>query len=69
MERYSSLRDVRYKNGDLSQKEVAKMIGISPASYYMIETKQRVGSNKTWRKIQEVFKLTDAEVWRLQKQD
>lgn len=65
---YKDLRDVRYQNGDLTQKEMAKRIGISIAAYSLIEQKKRVGSNKTWKKIQELFKLSDADVWRFQNQ-
>ena len=68
MERYTSLRDVRYKNGDLTQSEMSKKIGISESSYNMLETGKRYGSTRTWRKIQEIFGLTDAEVWRMQNQ-
>lgn len=66
-ELYSSLREIRYKNGDLSQKETASKIGISEGAYSQIENGKRTGATKTWRKIQEVFKLTDEEVWQLQK--
>ncbi|MBQ6447107.1 MAG: helix-turn-helix transcriptional regulator [Bacillus sp. (in: Bacteria)] len=63
---YETLRDVRYKNGDLTQKEMADKIGISVGAYSLIESGKRVGSTKTWLKIQELFNLTDEEVWRLQ---
>lgn len=65
--RYKDLRDVRYLNGDLTQLEVAKRIGISLGAYSLIENKKRIGSRKTWLKIQELFNLTDEEVWSLQK--
>lgn len=64
---YGSLRDVRYMNGDLTQKEMADKIGISIGAYQLIESGKRVGSTKTWMKIQELFKLSDQEVWQLQK--
>lgn len=64
---YSNLRDVRYKNGDLTQQEMSEKIGISLGAYCLIENGKRTGSTKTWLKIQELFKLTDEEVWRLQK--
>lgn len=64
---YNSLRDVRYKNGDLTQKEMADKIGISLGAYSLIENGKRIGSSKTWVKIQELFNLTDEEVWKLQK--
>lgn len=65
---YKNLRDVRYKNGDLTQKEVAEKIGISEGSYNAIENGKRYGSNKTWNKLQALFGLSDADVWRLQNQ-
>ena len=64
---YSNLREVRFKNGDLSQREAAAKLGISDGAYSCIEKGKRTGSTKTWRKIQEVFNLTDEEVWHLQK--
>ena len=64
---YQNLRDVRYKNGDLSQQEMAEKIGISKGAYSLIERGERTGSIKTWRKIQMLFNLTDEETWKLQK--
>ena len=64
---YENLRDVRYKNGNLTQQEMADKIGISKGAYSLIEQRKRIGSTKTWVKIQELFKLTDEEVWQLQK--
>jgi len=63
--RYKDLRDVRYKNGDLSQVEAARLIGIAPNNYGRIESKAIHGTVRTWTRIQEVFGLTDAETWRL----
>ena len=68
MERYKNLRDIRYQNNELSQEEMAKRIGITKSAYCLIERGQRFGSFKTWLKIQSLFNLTDAEVWRLIKQ-
>lgn len=64
---YTNLRDIRYKNGDLSQKEMAHRIGISSVAYSMIESGNRTGSTKTWKRIQELFNLSDEETWKLQK--
>ena len=33
----------------------------------MIEAGKRTGSTNTWKKIQELFNLTDEETWQLQK--
>ncbi len=67
-ERYKSLRDVRYQNGELTQEEIAKRIGISKPAYCNIERGLRFGSVNTWIKIQKLFDLPDAETWRLIKQ-
>lgn len=64
---YNSLKDVRYMNGHLTQQEIAEKIGISVGAYSLIESGKRVGSTKTWVKIQELFNLTDEQVWQLQK--
>jgi len=66
MARYKNLRDVRYQNGNMTQKEIAEKIGISSAAYNLIESGKRHGSTKTWRKIQQLFNLSDAEVWKMQ---
>ena len=63
---YKDLRDLRYQNGDISQKEMAKKIGISCGAYSLIERGKRVGSRSTWLKIQRLFNLKDDEVWKLQ---
>lgn len=65
---YKDLRDLRYKNGDLSQKDMAEIIGISTSTYSLIESGKRHGSYKIWRTIQDVFKLSDADVWKMQNQ-
>ena len=64
---YSNLREVRFKNGDLSKKEMALRIGISIGAYSRIEDGSRTGAVSTWKRIQEEFNLTDEEVWNLQK--
>lgn len=66
MDRYKDLRDLRYKNGDLSQAEMAEKIGIAASNYSLIESGKRNGARRTWLKIQEVFGLSDGEVWRMQ---
>lgn len=65
--KYNNLRDVRYQNGNITQKEMADKIGISIGAYSLIEAGKRTGSTKTWIKIQNLFKLKDDEVWKLQK--
>lgn len=66
MAKYKDLLDLRYQNGRMSQSEMAEKIGISVGAYSLIERGKRVGSRKTWLKIQTLFNLKDDEVWRLQ---
>ena len=66
MDRYKTLRDVRYQNGNLTQKEIAEKIGISIGAYNLIESGKRHGSTRTWARIQSLFGLSDAEVWKMQ---
>ena len=67
MAKYKDLKDLRYQNGRISQREMAEKIGITEGAYSLIEGGKRVGSHRTWVKIQSLFKLTDDEVWKLQK--
>lgn len=62
---YKSLKEIRVLKGDLSQNEVASMLGVSVCAYSLIESGKRTGSVKTWAKIQSIFKLTDEETWKL----
>ena len=63
---FRTLKDVRHFH-DLTMKEMAEKIGISVSAYQLIEQKKRVGSTKTWMRIQELFNLSDEQVWKLQK--
>lgn len=63
--RYSNLRDVRYMNGNITQAEMAEKIGMTLGAYSKIETRHAYGAVRTWRRIQDLFGLTDAEVWQL----
>lgn len=65
MSEYKDLRDVRYKNGDLSQTEMAEKIGISAATYGKMEAGKINGSVRTWERIQSLFGLSDGDVWRM----
>ncbi len=66
MAKYKDLKDLRYQNGRISQREMAEKIGISEGAYSLIERGKRIGSRKTWLKIQNLFKLKDDEVWKMQ---
>ena len=67
MGRYKDLKDARFANGRLTQKEVADKLEISVNSYVRIENGEHIGSTKTWLKLQNLFNLTDEETWQLQK--
>ena len=62
----TDLKVLRVKHG-LTQTDLAKMLGVSVATYCLIEQGKRRGSVENWLKIQQIFKLGDAEVWNLQK--
>lgn len=49
-----------------SQKDVADKLGITPASYSLIENGKRLGANRTWEKIKSLYKLKDREMWEIQ---
>ena len=53
---------------DLTQEQLSEKIGISKGAYSLIEQGKRVGSDKTWLKIQEIFNLTGEQVWALKSQ-
>ena len=54
---------------NMTQSDVAEKIGISLSLYNLIENGKRVGSIETWKKIQELFSLSDKEMWSLMKDD
>lgn len=60
------LKVFRFKQ-KLNQKEIAEKLGVSLATYNLIENGNRRGSQEFWETLQEVFNLEDGEVWRLQK--
>lgn len=53
---------------DITQDQLAEKIGISKGAYALIEQGKRVGSDKTWLKLQEIFNLTGEQVWALKSQ-
>lgn len=58
----SKLKSIREKKG-LSQDKTAELCSISPIMYQYIEQGRRKGSFRTWKKIQEVLKIPDEEMW------
>ena len=69
MAKYKDLQDLRYQNGRMSQREMARKIGMSECGYSLIERGKRAGSRKVWLKIQTIFNLKDEDIWKLQKQN
>lgn len=51
---------------DLTQQEAADKLGCSVATYNLIENGKRRGSTEFWTSVQQLFKLEDGEVWKLQ---
>lgn len=54
---------------NMTQSDVAEKIGISLSLYNLIENGKRVGSIETWKKIQELFSLSDKEMWSIMKDE
>lgn len=52
---------------NLTQQQIAKKLGVSYATYNLIENGSRRGSQEFWVKLQETFKIDDGEIWRMQK--
>lgn len=59
------LKVLRVKH-DLTQQEIAKKLGCSVTTYNLVENGKRRGTPKFWNAIQQLFKLEDGEVWKLQ---
>lgn len=60
----TNLKVLRVKQ-HLTQAEIATKLGVSYATYNLIEQGKRKGSTEFWQQIQELFNLTDAEMWQL----
>lgn len=50
---------------NLSQQEMADMLEIPRQTYAMVERGQRRGSDEFWEKLQTVFSVPDADMWKL----
>jgi putative transcriptional regulator len=48
---------------DLTQEQLAKLIGLSRVSYVHIENGEQNPSYETWGKIQAVLEIKDEEMW------
>ena len=52
---------------DLTQDEMAEACGVSKSTYCLVEQGKRKGSLDFWNKLQEAFKISDADMWNLMK--
>lgn len=50
----------------LTQQQAADALGISKATYNLVENGKRRGSVDFWLGVQKLFRLKDSEVWKLQ---
>lgn len=60
----TELKILRIKH-HLTQVQLAEKVGVSYATYNLIEQGKRKGSTEFWHKLQKQFNLTDAEMWQL----
>lgn len=60
----TDLKVLRIKH-HLTQAQLAEKLGVSYATYNLIEQGKRKGSVEFWRKIQNTFNLADADMWQL----
>ena len=49
----------------VTQADVAGAIGVSVATYSLLESGVRRGSLKTWLKLKDYFKIKEEDMWRL----
>ena len=59
------LKLLRVKH-DLTQEEIAKKLYCSVTTYNLVENGKRRGTQEFWNALQQLFKLEDGEVWKLQ---
>lgn len=52
---------------NLTQQQLAEQMGVSVATYNLIENGTRRGSQEFWLKLQQTYKLEDGDVWKMQK--
>ena len=53
----------------LTQAEFAKLLGVSRATYAFVERGDRSGNAAFWEAVQRVGKVSDANMYKLQKKD
>lgn len=52
---------------DLTQEQMAARLNVPKPSYIAIENGLRNGNHLFWKKFQNTFHISDAEMWKLQK--
>ena len=65
---FNSIYEIRksYKKNKLTTcREMAKLLGVSEATYSNLENGRNLGSFRLWLRIQCLFELTDQEVWKM----
>lgn len=60
----TNLKVLRVKH-QLTQQQLAEKLGVSYATYNLVEQGKRKGSTEFWQRIQALFNLSDAEMWQL----
>lgn len=50
---------------DLSQQEMADILGMNRSTYAMVERGQRRGSDEMWATLKNTFNVPDADMWKL----
>lgn len=68
MRRRTNLKVFRVKN-NLTQAEIAKLIGVDRQVFAAVESGRCEGRQKFWCGLQTAFHLTPSEVWELMKTD
>ena len=63
-----NLKVFRVSKG-LRQSDIAKQLGMTSASYSMIEQGKRDGTITFWNKLKETFNIPDCEMWSLMKKE
>lgn len=58
----TKLQNERLKRG-MTKQALADALGVSMQFVYLLETNRKDGTLKTWRKIQEIFNISDSDLW------
>ncbi len=61
----NELKVLRVKH-DLTQPQMAERLGVSIATYNLVENGKRRGSQEFWLKLQNEFSLDGETVWKIQ---